>query len=302
MLVKNHRLEATTPNEKIVNLNSANARELIDPDYLVVHYTATDDAAAAINWFMNTSSNPDKIAAHIVLDTDGTITQLVPFNRRANHAGSSIWDKTDQFNFHSIGIEIVNPGFVEKLSNGSFRRRITNTNFKTYPAATSNRIIKANHKHKFWTQAENKHWFKFPQPQLDALYSLSSVLINHYQLITAVGHDDISTGRKPDPGPAFPWDEFKTKVFGATNNNGKIFLVSGNDGANFRPAPTTNSTPFKKLPKNYEVGLIETDGQWCKVYLTNDPKDVIQKSGKVQRAVKSIGWIHASLLSLKPGQ
>ena len=306
MIINNHWLEANTANEKIAILKSGNVGDLIDPDYVVIHYTATDTARSAIDWFMNTANNPERIAAHIVLDLDGTITQLVPFNRKAHHAGTSSWDGVDFFNSHSIGIEIVNAGFVEKLANGSFRRRIgkdknKNDIFKTYPAADSNKIIKANHKHNFWTAKDNQHWLAYPAAQLLALYNLCKVLFEKYQLVTAVGHDDISTGRKSDPGPAFLWDEFKKSVFGSTNNAGKIFLVNAVN-TNFRNSSSTNAPVIKKLQPGYEVGLIETNGQWSKVYLTDKPGDVLQKQANKQRSIKTIGWIFSSLLTLKPGQ
>jgi N-acetylmuramoyl-L-alanine amidase len=299
-------LEAENAAEKIVILKSGNAGALIDPDYAVIHYTATDTARPAIDWFMNTNNNPDRIAAHIVIDFDGTITQLVPFNQKANHAGTSTWDGVDNLNAHSIGIEIVNPGFVEKLSNGSFRRRTgkdknKNDIFKVYPAADSNRIIKAVHKHKFWTDKENRNWFIFPDAQLQALYKLCKALFAAYHLITAVGHDDISPGRKPDPGPAFPWDAFKANVFGSANNAGKIFTVNTPD-TNLRNSFSTNAPVLKKLPSGYEVGLIETNGQWSKVYLVDKPGDVLQKQLKKLRSVKTIGWVFSALLTEKAGQ
>lgn len=303
MFIKNNWLEAETATEKIVISKTANAGDLIDPDYIVIHYTATDTARSAADWFMNTQVNPDRIAAHVVLNYDGTITQLVPFNRKANHAGTSTWDGVDFFNAHSIGIEIVNPGFVEKLNNGSYRRALgidknRNTIYKTYPASDSTKIVKADHKHKFWTGKDNHHWFIYPQAQLTALYKLCRALFETFHLVAAVGHDDISPARKPDPGPAFPWDMFKTTVFGVTNNTGKIFKVN-TTGTNLRASFSTNSPVIKKLPVGYEVGLIETNGQWSKVYLVDKPQDVLVKQAGKLRSVKTIGWIFNSLLTEK---
>jgi N-acetylmuramoyl-L-alanine amidase len=301
MKIERNWLMAENNSEKIIKRETANQGHNIDPDYLVVHYTAGDDASNAINWFLNTSSNPQNIAAHIVLDVDGTITQLVPFNRKANHAGYSNWDGVTGFNIHSIGIEVVNPGYVEKLTDGSCRREISRHPvtkkpiYKTYPASTSSKIIKAKHKHKFWDAASNQHWFKFPQAQLDALYKMSKVIINHYQLVRAVGHDDISPARKPDPGPAFPWDIFKMQVNGAVDNIGKVYAVNTN-GTNFRAQPSSSAAKIKTLNTGYEVGLIETNGLWCKVYLVNDKRDVVASDGS---SVKTVGWVHSSLLTLK---
>lgn len=293
MKIKNHWLEAEGT-EKIVISKTKNAGDLIDPDYVVIHYTATDDAGSAVNWFMNTSSNPDRIAAHIVLDKDGTITQLVPFNQKANHAGTSTWDGVDSFNSHSIGIEIVNAGFVEKLPNGSFRR-----GNKAYSSSEGPNIMKAKHKHKFWTAKDNQHWFIFPDKQLQALYKLCKVLFATYQPVTAVGHDDISPARKPDPGPAFPWNEFKKQVFGTVNNIGNIYTVN-TDGTNLRGGASTTTPSLKKLAKGYEVGLIETKGQWSKVYLADKKQDVLVTKNGVSRSMKTIGWIFTELLTPKP--
>jgi N-acetylmuramoyl-L-alanine amidase len=302
MKIDRHWLVAENKNEKIVKRETANQGHNIDPDYLIVHYTAGDTADAAINWFLNTASNPNNIAAHIVLDIDGTITQLVPFNRKANHAGYSSWDGITGFNIHSIGIEVVNPGYVEKLTDGTYRRQVgvdkvtKKPIYKTYSSSTASKIIKAKHKHKFWDAAAYQHWFKFPQAQLAALYVLSKTIINHYQLVRAVGHDDISPARKSDPGPAFPWDEFKQQVSGQQDSIGKIFIVN-TDGANFRAQPSTSAAKIKTLNTGYEVGLIETNGQWHKVYLVNTKTDVVKSDGS---SIKTIGWMHSSLLTLKP--
>ncbi|MFV8324900.1 N-acetylmuramoyl-L-alanine amidase [Flavobacterium sp. ZS1P14] len=302
MKIDNDWLVTDNTSGKINKLVSPNSRYIIVPKYLVIHYTAGDTSEAAVNWFMTPQDkgNPDRIAAHIVVDLDGTITQLVPFNRRANHAGYSVWDKISGFNDHAIGIEIVNPGYLEKLSNGSYRRHVgQNKNkkpvYKTYPASIATKLFAGSHKHKFWTDSDDHLWFQFPQAQLDTVYTLSRLLIQHYQLITAIGHDDISPARKPDPGPAFPWDTFKTIVLGKTDHVGKIFKVT-EDGTNFRNSPSRENNPIKRLKKDYEVGLIETNGSWYKVYLVNERKDVVNPDGSSK---KEIGWIHSSLLVLK---
>lgn len=302
MKINNGWLATDNAAEKIKKMVSLNARYIIIPKYLVIHYTAGDTAQSALNWFMTPqqNGNPDRIVAHIVIDVDGTITQLVPFNRRANHAGYSVWDKISGFNDHAIGIEIVNPGYLEKLPDGSYRRHIGQDKnkkpvYKTYPSSISSSLYVGNHKHKFWTGSDNHIWFQFPKAQLDSVYALSSLLTKHYQLITAIGHDDISPARKPDPGPAFPWDDFKNAVFGKTDLVGKIFKVT-EDGTNFRNTPSKENAPIKKLKKDYEVGLIETNGSWYKVYLVNEKKDVVNPDGSSK---KEIGWIHNSLLTLK---
>ena len=301
MKIKNDWLIAEDNTEKIVISKTKNAGDPIKPDYVIIHYTATDTAKNAVDWFMNTSGNPERIAAHVVVDLDGTITQLVPFTLKANHAGTSTWDGVDFMNSHAVGIEIVNPGFLEKMDDGSFRREIVTGKFATYPATDAPKILTANHKHKFWTLKTNKNWFKYPDAQLQAVYKLCKALFETYHLVDALGHDDISPARKPDPGPAFPWDEFNLTVFGAPNNRGKIYTVN-TANTNFRTSSSQSAPVIKKLPAGFEVGLIETNGQWSKVYLVDALTDVLVKQNGKQSSVKTIGWIFSSLLTLKAGQ
>lgn len=296
-----HLLEPSSAADKVVINLTTNSFNVIDPDYLMVHYTATDNAASPISWFKNNTTNTDKIAAHIVLDIDGTITQMVAFNKRANHAGYSTWDGVDGMNQHAIGIELVNPGFVEQLLDGSFRREVGRNAankpiYKTYPASLVPKLVQAQHKNKFLAGASAAFWFAYPQAQLTALYALSKLLIQHYQLVQALGHDDVSPVRKPDPGPAFNWASFKQHVLGSTNTIGNIYLVATTDFAAFRTAPSTNSVIIKKLTNGYEIGIIETVGTWCKVYLAQQKTEMIENG----RCVKKIGWIHSSLLIPKP--
>lgn len=304
MRIVNHWLSKDSPAEKISKLPTPNFQYQIFPKYLIIHYTAGDEADGAITWFRqeSASGNTDKICAHIVIDKDGSITQLAPFDRRCNHADYSSWDGLTGINECSIGIEIVNPGYCEKLTNGNYRRKIGENKdgtavYKNYPSSEANRITRLNHKHKFWNSNENDYWFKFTDAQINAVSQLSKILIEKYQLSFVVGHDDISPARKPDPGPSFPWDQFKINVFGKTDNIGKVFIVQSNsDGiAEFRTKADKNAASLKKLKNGYQVALIETFGQWSKVYLVNDLKDV--KNGK--QSIKIEGWIHSSLLILK---
>lgn len=290
--------------DKIQKKETKNFQYQIIPKYLIIHYTAGDTADSAITWFRQTpaNGNPDKICAHIVIDIDGTITQLAPFNTRCNHAGYSNWDSRTGINEYSIGIEMVNPGFCEKLEDGTFRRTIGNNKdgtpiYKSYPATVSNKISKLNHKHKFWTNKDNHYWFKFTSNQITAVSNLSKLLIEQYQLTFVIGHEDISTGRKPDPGPAFPWSEFKKNIFGKDDNIGNVFLVKSNTDnfAELRIQADKKATSIAKLKNGYEVELIETYGQWCKVFLVNDIKEI--KDGK--QSIKIEGWVHSSLLIKK---
>ena len=285
MTIKDHLLVPAAGENITINL-TPHAGVNIKPTFLILHYTATDSASSPINWFKDTKTNTDRIAAHIVLGKDGAITQLIPFNRKANHAGASNWDGHDGMNTMAIGIEIVNPGQVSKV----------------FPAK-NNKIIKVSHKNNPPGTGTNEFWFAYPPAQLAALYQLCKAILLAYPAIkTTLGHDDVSPFRKTDPGPAFSWDAFNLAVYGATSPVGKIFTVN-TAGTNFRKIPNTQGNdPIKKLSIGYQVGLIAVQGEWSKVFLANSSEDVIVKKSKPTKWYKQIGWIKSSLLTLKPSQ
>lgn len=76
-------------------------------DILLLHYTGMPDSGQAIRRLRDPQS---KVSAHYVIDLDGTISRLVPEEKRAWHAGISAWKGERDINARSIGIEIVNPG------------------------------------------------------------------------------------------------------------------------------------------------------------------------------------------------
>lgn len=74
---------------------------------IILHYTETVDAAEALRLMQDANH---KAAAHYLIDTDGSITQLIDDQRRAWHAGKSYWAGSEDINSLSLGIEIQNPG------------------------------------------------------------------------------------------------------------------------------------------------------------------------------------------------
>jgi N-acetylmuramoyl-L-alanine amidase len=169
----------------------------IKPRWLVMHYTASANAAGAINWFADPQS---KVSAHIVIAKDGTITQCVPFNRRANHAGRSTWKGVVGLNSHSIGIELDGYGFLGNAGPGKWK-------FSSRSIPDSDVVVAT---HKFGTPKGG--WPKYPQAQMDAALELAKLLVKEYQLEDVIGHEDISPGRKQDPGPAFPMESFRASA------------------------------------------------------------------------------------------
>lgn len=74
---------------------------------VVLHYTGMRSADEALERMCDSEA---KVSAHYMIDTDGTVTSLVPETKRAWHAGKSYWRGVTDINSASVGIELVNPG------------------------------------------------------------------------------------------------------------------------------------------------------------------------------------------------
>jgi N-acetylmuramoyl-L-alanine amidase len=76
-------------------------------DILLLHYTGMPDDRQALAWLCDPRSN---VSSHYFVESDGQVLQLVPEDRRAWHAGASLWGGESDVNSRSIGIEIANAG------------------------------------------------------------------------------------------------------------------------------------------------------------------------------------------------
>lgn len=156
-------------------------------------------AAAVVKGFTLPAS---KASAHLVCDLDGMMTQMVPFNRKAWHAGESSWKGKKSVGGFSVGIEIVNPGplFRDPGSTSVVR----DVNKRIWIAS---KPLERTPPDK--TPAHWRLWAEYPEAQLAALETVCREICREYSIREIVGHSDISPGRKFDPGPAFPMDRMR---------------------------------------------------------------------------------------------
>ena len=176
---------------------SPNIAGTLIPDMLIVHFTAGQTEAGAIQWMTNPQS---RATSHILIGKSGSITQLVPFNRIAYHAGTSSWKGRSALNRYSIGIELDNPGQLKK-SGANW----VSWFLKKYP---DEEVLVAKHKY----GARIYGWPLYPPAQIEATIEVAVQLVRFYKLTEILGHDDVSKARKWDPGPAFPMDDFRAEV------------------------------------------------------------------------------------------
>jgi len=82
----------------------------ITPTLIVIHYTDTSELKSPLSWL--TKKDDTEVSAHLIIDKNGEVYQLLPFNVRAYHAGVSEYDGRGSVNGFSIGIENVGTGDV----------------------------------------------------------------------------------------------------------------------------------------------------------------------------------------------
>jgi N-acetylmuramoyl-L-alanine amidase len=215
---------------------SPNVAGAINPRVIVMHYTATWDAGSAIRTLKNANSE-NRVSAHVVVDVDGAITQLVPFKTKAWHAGTSHLDlpsgRLSGLNSYSIGIEIVNAGYLRRTEAGEY---LDSTGRNVTQRLTSSPILAP------WDRVGpgQLYWPVYPEAQLDAIEALTQGLLAAYPSIEAiVGHSDL-TVRKSDPGPAFPLARFQRLLSNRA--------ADGDDEVVFAPGPAPTPLPPQSTP------------------------------------------------------
>ena len=82
-----------------------------DISLVIIHFTETKTFTDALNLL---TSKERKVSCHYLIDKSGDIFNLVDLDKRAWHAGESMWGNYDDINSRSVGIEIVNSGEIIK--------------------------------------------------------------------------------------------------------------------------------------------------------------------------------------------
>lgn len=169
------------------------------PDLLVLHYTASPNMASAI---LALTDPKHQVSAHLLIGRTGQIVQLVPFNRIAWHAGQSAWKGRRNLNRFSIGIEIENAGMLTPRPDGELKAWFGGV----YPQRDAE-LLRHRNGHLLAS------WHTYPAEQLAAVETVCRLLCDTYPIQEIVGHEEISPDRKLDPGPAFPLDELRGRLF-----------------------------------------------------------------------------------------
>lgn len=193
MQIKNGRLTGA----RFVKANASGGD--LKPSLIICHDTAGRlDKGNTVNYF---ASKQCTVSAHVVVERDGTIVQMVPFNKRAWHAGQSEWKGKKLCNSFSIGIEIVNPGKLDANGRAWFHKK-TEEGFKGIQQAK--------------TKAHGDGWWlPYAPEQIKAVKELCRALVAEYPDVNDIAtHWQVSPGRKVDTCPLFPLEDVEAFAFG----------------------------------------------------------------------------------------
>lgn len=275
-------------NHRLVGVTFDPAKEIgdtIEPKFIVDHYTAGYTAESAINTFKTTI-----IAAHLVIARDGTVTQMVPFNKKANHAGPSEWMGVKMLNGHAIGIEFVNIGWAKMQKDGrlvdAYNHVVPDKDAKSYIEAPNARV-----------GTGRIFWQPYTEEQIAVGVEIHKAIIATYNIRDIVSHEEIDTRHwKTDPGPAFPMNRFTALLRGVETVkndqplNGMVGTVNTTT-LNIRGGAGTNYPVIGTSQKGSRVGIIEFKDGWYRIH--TETKDA---NGAV---VQGSGWVSSTYVEVR---
>lgn len=83
-----------------------------------------------------------RVSSHLLIDRKGNVSQYVPFDCKAWHAGTSVFEGREQCNDFSIGIELEGTDF-EPFTDAQYDQlvRVTDLLCAAYPGITAQRVV-----------------------------------------------------------------------------------------------------------------------------------------------------------------
>lgn len=249
----------------------------IAPTLVVLHDTASrlSDLSAA----RYLADNSRKVSVHFVVERDGTVTQQVPIDRRANHAGRSHYHGRDGCNGFSIGIEIVNPGKLVRK----------NAHMATAWYGEDFRIKDFGIEEASTPEHGAGLWMAYTEEQIGALDALLHALFDEVGSLTDLRtHWYVSPGRKIDTNPLFPLEHLRSRVMGredwsedaadegsapaplVDDDNSYVEIETPGDALNMRRWPSFNPNVIARIPDGVAVPVLREGRfggrRWLKVF------------------------------------
>lgn len=162
----------------------------IYPKFVILHHTVSYALDSTIEYFKTAN-----VSVHYVVGLDGKIVQMAENDRLCWHAGKSEWKGLVGLNAHSIGIEVVNIGYLKKKGDKLF---------DYYEREFKGPVhIRKGIGFEFWA-AITPEQEKATLELCKYLHQALSIPIENF-----LGHYEVSPGRKNDPFGLFTFGEMK---------------------------------------------------------------------------------------------
>jgi N-acetylmuramoyl-L-alanine amidase len=277
--VKSHRLQrdgVQVPFHATPNRGGA-----ITPEVIVLHDTAGRlDHEGSVRWLCDKAA---KASAHFVVGRDGAVTQLAQTNIATWHAGQSSYRGKANVNGFSVGIEIVNPGIMQRGAAGKARAWFG----QEFEIAAYGIEAKSTPEH------GSGLWMPYTEAQIQAVIGICAALVATYPTIADVTtHWAISPGRKVDTNPLFPLEQVRSRALGRQDApaSGRFGDAVTTAGVNLRRWPSLADNVIAVLPKGTRVrtirsGVYQNAGESARWFLVEAPS-----AGE--------GWVHGAYLAL----
>lgn len=156
------------------------------PSGMVVHYPVSMSVKGTIRVLKR-----KKLGVHIIIDREGRVWQLAPFNIHLAHAGSSSWNGSEgrTLNDEYLGVEVLGWGKLTKKGKDlytEYGRKIDPEDIR-YSGDNSN--------------IDRGYYHKFTRAQEEALLLFSEWAVKNFKFPfkSICGHDECKKG-KVDPG------------------------------------------------------------------------------------------------------
>lgn len=174
--------------------------------FILAHWTGGSTLDSAKTWLSNPVA---KASAHFIVGRDGAICQLVDTHTMAWHAGQSSYKALgngltyEKINRFSIGIEFVNLGKLKRTQASTYR-------------SDSGRVVPPDDVIAVHNGDVSSDYYQaFPHDQIAAGVELMAAILEAFpSVVELIGHRDVAPERKIDPGPIFPMDYCRAKLFG----------------------------------------------------------------------------------------
>lgn len=275
---------------------------LIKPTVLILHDTASGlDVSGPVGWLCNPAA---KASAHFVVGRNGfkgagEVYQLAPTNVKTWHAGKSSYRGVRNVNNFSIGIEIVNPGWLTSKDGkvATFSRGTPSWNVEKYGI---HQVTDDSHPGKYW-------WMSYTMEQIEAVIAMARAIVAAYPTIKDIeAHFTISPGRKVDVNPLFPMERVRAAVF---SNRGPVVEEAPK---NVVEEPKNVEPAEQEKDENYDYDAVATTNlnlrPWPDspnrfgVIKVDKPVDIIRQSiSKVNGDVWYFVAVKKDAIHVEPG-